>query len=274
MKSTQVKKGQNFRFGFYDVPSQQRLNAIKNVGFDETMFWWGTEFESTDGSRLELFDYATKIGLEVNTCHFPSTNAHFLWYDDERAVDYVKQFDAACKECGERGISNLVLHLTRRLITPEPNTCGIDNFKRMLESAEKYNVVIAIENTRFLRYNDFILQHFASKYIGYCFDSGHANCYTPGEDPLSRYGRMLVATHIHDNVGPVGTEPDQHHLMGEGNVNFDRIFAELRRLGVTSVNLESYCNESSRYYGKLTCEQFMQLSYDTLTQQMKKSGLQ
>ena len=273
MKSHQVKKGQNFRFGFYDVPATSRLDAIKGAGFDETMFWWGTEFEATDGSRFQLFDYATKIGLEVNTCHFPSTNAHWLWYDDERSAGYVKQFDEACKECGERGIKNLVLHLTRRVITPEPNQLGVDNFARLLESAEKNDVVIAIENTRFLRYNDFILQQFASSNIGYCFDSGHANCYTPNEDPLSRYGRMLVTTHIHDNVGAVGANPDQHHLMGEGTVDFDEVFAKLKKFGVTSVNLESYCNETSKYYGKLGYGQFLQLSYDTLVEQMKKSGL-
>ena len=273
MKSAQTKKGQNFRFGFFDVSPERRLDAIKNVGFDETMFWWGTEFEETDGSRFQLFDYATKIGLGVNTCHFPSTNAHYLWFDDERGEMYVKQFAEACKECGERGVKNLVVHLTRKLITPEPNEVGLANFAKMLESAKKHNVVIAIENTRFLRYNDYILQHFNDDNIGFCFDSGHANCYTPNEQPLLKYGAMLVTTHIHDNVGPVGSDPDQHHLMGEGIVNFDRIFEQLKHFGAQRINLESYCNKTSKYYGKLTCEQFLQLSYDTLTGQMDKSGI-
>ena len=274
MSLQQIKKGQNFRFGFYDIPPVERLAAIKRAGFDETMFWWGDEYESTDGSRLALYDTAIKLGLGVNTCHFPSTHADYLWYGGDVAASYVKQFDEACRECGDRGIKNLVVHLTKQTITPPPNDHGFVNFAKMLNSAEKYGVVIAIENTRFLNYNDIILQHFASPYIGFCFDSGHANCYTPDEDPLEKYGKMLVTTHIHDNMGATGNpKPDQHHLMGEGIVNFDKVFAALKKWGVERINLESYCNESSRYYGKLNHEQFLQLSYDTLTKQMEKSGI-
>lgn len=267
-----VKKGQNFRCGFYDISSEIRLTAIKSVGFDETMFWWGDEFESTDGSRFKLFDIAQKIGLNVNTCHFPSTHADYLWYNDERAEGYVKQFKEACAECGERGIKNLVLHLTRRLITPEPNDYGIKNFSQMLDAAIKNNIVIAIENTRFLRYNDYILERFNSKNIGFCYDCGHNNAYTPNEQPLEKYGNMLVTTHIHDNVGAQGNEPDQHHPMGEGNIDFDRVFARLKHYGAKRYNLESYCNETSKYYGKISLEDYLQMSYDNLTAQLKRSG--
>lgn len=273
MSFSNVTKGQNFRFGFYDVPSSERLKLIKEAGFDQTMFWWGDEFEDTDGSRFDLYDCAVKNGLDVVTCHFPSTNAHWLWMDGEEGKSYVKQFDSACKECGERKIKYLVLHLTRKLITAEPNQKGLDNFSRMLDSARKNGIVIAIENTRFLRYNDYILQHFHDSAIGFCFDSGHANCYTPNEQPLEKYGKMLVTTHIHDNIGPVGNEPDQHHLIGEGVVDFGKVFERLKHFGVRHINLESYCNETSRYYRKLTAEQFLRLSFETLTQTMEKSQL-
>ncbi len=268
-----VKKGQNFRFGFYEVPPENRLAAIKNAGFDETMFWWGDEYEDTDGSRFNLYDTAIKLGLQINTCHFPSTHADYLWYDDERAETYVHQFADACQECGQREVKNLVLHLTRRLITPEPNINGIRNFEKMLNAAVKNNVVIAIENTRFLRYNDFILEKFSSEHIGFCYDTGHNNAYTPDEQPLEKYGNMLVTTHIHDNVGPNGTPQDQHHLMGEGNIDFDKVFARLKHFNVERINLESYCNETSKYYGKVTMEEFLEMSYSKLDAQLKKSGM-
>lgn len=271
--SLKVTKGQNFRFGFYSVPAADRLRAIKDAGFDETMFWWGDEFEYTDGSRFELFDFAQTIGLQVTTCHFPSTHADWLWYSDERAAQYVAQFETACKECGERGVKYLVTHLTRKLITPEPNENGVVNFAAMLDSARKHNVVIAIENTRFLRYNDYILHRFSDAHIGFCFDCGHANCYTPKEKPLEKYGEMLVTTHIHDNLGAVGDTPDLHHLMGEGIVDYDYVFSRLKYFGSKHYNLESYCNETSRYFGKLDYKQFLNLSFETLSSQMKKSGI-
>lgn len=268
-----VKKGQNFRCGFYDVSPERRMKALANAGFDETMFWWGDEYEQTDGTRFELFDLAVKYGVGVNTCHFPSTDADFLWYDGERGQMIVKQFEQACRECSERNVKNLVLHLTKKLITPEPNEIGVVNFARMLDAAKRYNIVIAIENTRFLRYNDYILQRFPNDAnIGFCYDSGHNNAYTPNEQPLEMYGDMLVTTHIHDNLGPNGTPPDQHHLMGEGNVDFDHVFARLKHFNVERINLESYCNETSKYLGKLTVEEYLDLSYKTLSDQMKKSG--
>lgn len=274
MSLTKVTKGQNFRCGFFEVDPLTRLKQIKQAGFDETMFWWGTEFEDTDGSRFDLFDNAVKIGLSVSTCHFPSTHADWLWYEQE-GKEYVKQFDQACAECGERGVKYLVIHLTRKLVTPPPNQTGADNFARMLDGANKHGVVMAVENTRFLNYNDFIVSRFkGNPALGFCFDSGHANCYTPSESPLERYSDMLVTTHIHDNLGPVGAEPDQHHVMGEGTVNFSRIFDLLKKFDAKHINLESYCNPTSRYYGKLSLQQFLQMSFDRLTEQMKKSGIE
>ncbi|MCM1042777.1 MAG: sugar phosphate isomerase/epimerase [Corallococcus sp.] len=272
-----AKTGQNFRCGFYDLPAAYRLQAIRDVGFDDTMLWWGDEYEDTDGSRYALYDTAVKIGLGIVTAHFPSTHADYLWYGDERAEAYVKQFAEACRDLGERGIRNLVLHLTRKLITPPPNRTGVENFKRMLEAAEDNNVTIALENTRFLDYNDYILQRVKSPNIGYCFDSGHANCYTPNQDPLAKYGDNLVATHIHDNLGPASAtvtwHPDQHHLIGEGNVDFDKVFEKLKKYNAERCNLESYCNESSAYYGKLDIYEYLQLSYERLTDLMKRHGL-
>lgn len=273
MNTQKVKTGQNFRCGFDEISPRRRMQAIKNAGFDETMFWWGEEFEQTDGTRFELFDLATKIGLHVNTCHFPSTHADDLWYDGERGNGYVQQFAQACKECGERGIKNLVLHLTRKLVTPEPNGYGTVNFAKMLDAARRNNVVIAIENTRFLRYNDYILEQFPEdSNIGFCYDCGHHNAYTPNEQPLDKYGSMLVTTHLHDNVGPSGTPQDQHHIMGEGNIDYDVVFAKLKRFNVPRLNLESYCNETSRYFEKITVEEYLEMSYRRLTEQMEKSG--
>lgn len=127
-----------------------------------------------------------------------------------------------------------------------------------------------------MRYNDFILERFGrcDANIGFCFDSGHANAYTPNELPLEKYGDMLVTTHIHDNVGPVGEAPDQHHLMGEGIVNFDNVFAGLKRFNVKRINLESYCNPTSRYYGVLSMDEYIERSFATLSKQMDKSGIE
>ena len=73
---------------------------------------------------------------------------------------------------------------------------------RALEEAQAQGVNIALENTRFLRYNQYLYQRLNSPRLKFCFDSGHANCYTPQEDPLALFGDKLCTMHLHDNYGP------------------------------------------------------------------------
>ena len=261
--------GQNFRFGFYSCPPEERMKAIKRAGFDSVMFWWGSEFDRTDAPKEVRFKLAKKEGLEVSTVHFPSTNAHWLWFPGDAGRVYAGQIVEAVEDCARYGIRNLVMHTTRQLTTQEPGPCGLENFKCVLDAAQREGVVIALENTRFLRYNQYIYDNFSSKYLGFCFDTGHANCYTPDEDPLEQFSEYLVTTHIHDNYGKNGSPDgkiapsgrlDLHNLMGDGNIDFDAIFKRLKKLNVLEFNLESYCFEHSKYWG-LSMDEFLKISF-------------
>lgn len=253
--------GQNFRCGFYDIPPEKRLRAIKRAGFDSVMFWWGEEYEKTDGSRYDLIEGAKKLGLQVNTVHFPSTNAHWLWVE-ERGAQYIGQMIAAIEDCSRYGVENLVMHTTRQLITPPYNEGGIERLSAAVKVAEREGVNIAVENTRFPEYNAYIFESIASKRIKFCYDAGHAHCYTKDWDVLQKFGDRLVTTHIHDNDG----ESDQHHLMGEGTIDFSKVFAKLKELNVKYYNLESYCNETSAYFNKIDIDGFLKLSHEKLVE--------
>lgn len=262
--------GQNFRFGFYDVPAAERMHAIRRAGFDAVMFWWGDEYEETDGSRYALFDLAQSDGLLCRTVHFPSTHADRLWHGGLNGEGYEEQFLRAVRDCGEREIKNLVVHLTRKFITPPPNELGADRFRRLCEAAEKANVVIAVENTRFLEYNRYLLARTDSPAVGFCFDCGHARCYTPIEDPLAEFGSRLTTTHIHDNDGG----EDQHHPMGEGRVDYADVFSRLAALGAPELNLESYCNETCALYGKITMDDYLARTHKRLAETAQKYGFE
>ena len=251
--------GQNFRCGFYEVPADERLRAIKRAGFDAVMFWWGDDFASTDGDRYELIHTAFKYGLTVNTLHFPSLHADYLWRDGTREV-YVGQLVDALYDCARFGVENLVMHTTRQLITPPYNAAGLEALGQAVRVAEKVGVNIALENTRFPDYNKYIYDNLPSERLTLCYDTGHEHCFTKGRDILAEFGSRLTTTHIHDNDGVT----DEHHVMGEGNIDFAPIFARLRKLGLKYYNTECYCNETSRYYGKLTLAEFLKLSYTAL----------
>lgn len=259
--------GQNFRFGFYDVPLRERIRGIRRAGFDSVMFWWGDEFEATDGSRYDLIRYAFDEGLSVNTNHFPSTHADFLWRP-ERQERYLRQLVTAIEDCSRYGVENLVVHTTRALITPPYNESGLDCFARALQAAEREGVNLALENTRFPAYNDYMYRNLSSPRLRLCYDTGHENTYTPGTDILARFGDRLATTHIHDNDG----SSDEHHIIGEGNIDFPPIFGQLAERNVKYYNLESYCNETSMYYGRISMDGFLREAHERLLNLVNESG--
>ena len=159
--------GQNFRCGFYDVPPRERLRAIRAAGFDAVMFWWGNEFDATDGDKHERMRAALGLGLKVNTLHFPSTHADYLWRE-ELCEGYADLIIEALEDCARYGAGNLVLHTTRALITPPYNDAGLNALGRAVAAAERLGVNIAAENTRFPAYNGYIYKNIPSVRLTLC----------------------------------------------------------------------------------------------------------
>lgn len=269
-----VRMGQNFRFGFYDVNPAERMKAIKNAGFDDTMLWWGDDYKDTDGDRFYLHKLAQQCGLAVNTVHFPSNDADYLWYGDERGDIIVSQMVNALRDCERLGISYIVLHLSKKLVTPPPNECGLENLGMMLSVAQQTGVTIAVENTRFMSYLDYVFGNIDHPLLRLCYDSGHNNAFMPGEDVLGKYGNKLVTTHIHDNYGrevlKQGIHPDEHHMMGDGTIDFDKVFEQLKKYNCQYYNLESYCNPTSKYFATTNMQQYLELSFKKLQEQLAK----
>ncbi len=230
------RRGMDFGFGFEWIPAKDRLLAILDAGFDDIMLWWGMEWASVNGTPHALFDQANAIGLEVHTAHFPTDPTPSCWRECPEGDAYERALIAALRDCGERGIENLVVHTTRRLVTPPPNETGVRRFAHALEAAEEYGVNIALENTRFPVYNAFLYDRLSSGRLKFCFDSGHAHCFTPGQDPLGRFGSRLVTMHLHDNHGR--RDEDEHLIPGDGSVDFPALMPRIHALSPRWYNLE------------------------------------
>ncbi len=229
--------GIDFAFGFFDLPASDRIRAIRDAGFDDVMLWWGDEFAETNGAKERLFDLALANGLNVRTAHFPTADTPALWTPGEAGDQYLHQLITALRECGERDIAHLVVHTTKKLITPPPCAIGAARMRAAAAEAERNQVDIALENTRFLQYNQYLYDGVPSERMKYCFDCGHAHCFTPDQDPLERFGDKLVTMHLHDNHGPASG--DEHLLPGEGDIDFTQLAQRLRALRPSAYNIES-----------------------------------
>lgn len=70
-----------------------------------------------------------------------------------------------------------------------------------------------------------MLDRIDSDHVGFCYDSGHENAFTPDADYLDSYADRLFAMHLHDNDG----HHDQHRLPFTGTVDWEKRVAQLKR---------------------------------------------
>ena len=105
-----------------------------------------------------------------------------------------------------------------------------------LPRAQRHGVVISIENVPALWGGgviggraadfDFLFEAVRSPLVGLNLDVGHANLNGDIGLLLSRHGRRLINTHLHDNHG----DNDDHFAPGKGTVDWDGLFDTLERL--------------------------------------------
>ena len=122
----------------------------------------------------------------------------------------------------------------------------------ILEVAEDYGITIGLENMPYYPGMEVLgttledikgmVEGIESKYLGITFDIGHAHtvicsniskCKTM-EDfiyGLDKVGRGIVHVHCHDNRGKV----DEHLKLGDGNIDFFRVFKALKDIGYRGI---------------------------------------
>ncbi|MFH1147885.1 MAG: sugar phosphate isomerase/epimerase family protein [Pseudomonadota bacterium] len=78
--------------------------------------------------------------------------------------------------------------------------------------------------------------------MGFCFDIGHWNAFTPRVDVrlwFEALGSFLGQLHVHDNRGQV----DDHLPVGQGNIDFESFFLLLKNFSGLIVTLEPHKEE-------------------------------
>lgn len=254
------------------------LSEIKQAGYDGVDFplyvytqTKGTALRSESWWRAwtqSVRDYADNLGLTAMQAHAP--------WDEDIPADlsynapsqiYARVFAA----CSILGCKKLVFHPVAypyRIVSAETEQAihayNLRWFRELLPFAEKYGIVIELENT----FDYFHLQMpgdplrpyttaaqlnaladgLDSPYVRLCLDTGHANI--AGENipqMITQMGTRLDCLHLNDNYGKrSGMHEDLHLFPGEGNVDWQPIAASLKKIGYTGVlNLEIIASLSS-----------------------------
>lgn len=232
--------------------------TVKTLGFD-AVFTGTPAFEKVPYYG-ELF---AKNGLEWETLHAPFNGINAIWCEGEDGDEMLRRLTDAADACALGAVPVLVVHLSSGLKPPPVTDVGRARFTALVEHAAKKNVQIAFENQRMLGNIAWAFEAFEdAPNVGFCWDTGHENCFTIGRQYMPLFGKRLICTHIHDNSGEFNH--DEHLIPFDGKLDFDRAARQIRDSGYTgSLMLEVIAGNSHRY-DEMAVEQYLQRAADAV----------
>ncbi len=215
---------------YKNISPNTKFKLLKKHGFSSVSIRWSEDYSIT--TPIERLKAALKAGLKIENIHLPYIGVKFLWEEkSEQSKKYLQELFNALKICKQYDIKKAVIHVSYTNNMPEVNEEAIKNFKALSIKAKECGVMLAFENTRLIKHLRYVLNGLEKyKYLNdtvkLCYDTGHANCFTPKNDVLSEFGDKLIDLHIHDNIGVT----DQHLLPFEGNFDFKKFCKQLKQL--------------------------------------------
>ena len=235
--------------------TEERLKAIKNAGFNTVCLDFEKNVAHIEGDWVSQISHAVRAGLLIENVHLTGEGMSDIWADCINGNAVTDRLIAEMRDLKGLGLDKGVCHVTWGLAKPhEPDETGLDRFKRIADAAERYGVYLALENSVFPEYLQFIFDNIKSEYIGFCFDSGHEHAFAKDFGYLDKFGDRLMALHLHDNDGI----HDQHLVPFYGSIDWDAKVKQLKKtkLWETTVTLESCI------YGEESLEDGLKRSYE------------
>ena len=265
MYKTRLCLGTNGDFGI-SVPEQIKL--FKKTGFEAFFTMWDENVE-------EYKELADDIGMIYQSIHAPYENAAKMWSVSDEADVAMEELLTSVADCAKIGVPLLVVHPYIGFDNDEnPTEIGVRNFGTVVDEAKNSGVKIAFENVEGEAYLEKLMQAFQDcGNVGFCWDSGHEQCYNRGKDMLALYGDRLMATHLNDNLGVSDYEgkitwtDDLHLLPGDGIINWHEAVSKLKHCGYDGILTFELNKESkpNRYendkYKRLGIEEYVTECY-------------
>ena len=230
------------------------LNAIGGMteeAYVKTMAELGFTATFCMANTKETLERTGKLcaaeNIRFDTLHAPFAHINDIWLEGEGGDRMLSELKDCVDQCLVVGAPIAVVHLSSKQNPPTITDIGRGRFEKLVAHAQKKGVKIAFENQRKLFNLAWAMETFTpADGVGFCWDCGHENCFTPGVQFMPLFGDRLICTHIHDNNGIYNE--DAHQLPFDGNVDFDRVARQIRESGFTgTLMLELIANGSDRY---------------------------
>lgn len=131
----------------------------------------------------------------------------------------------------ELGMSLLTIHLwmDSRYVSKQTIAYKIGFLQRLVEKAQTSGLTVCIENLS--EHASDLAEAFASvPHLNLTLDLGHAELLSSENTSfgfLERFPDRIKHIHLHDNFGGFSAEDDLHLPVGEGRIDFEKIFKKL-----------------------------------------------
>ncbi len=240
-----------------------KMSIIKDIGFDTCFYSW---YNEVDYSALKK--HGDSIGLEIETLHAPFGKANSFWDESTNEGDYfVEEIKKCIRDAGNNGIPYVVIHVSIGNDAPISSRIGLTRFEKLVVEAEKYGVKLAFENLEFPRLTALVLDCFKCDTVGFCYDTGHENCFTPGYRFLPMFGDRLLCTHFHDNLSDrifdeKHYRKDLHKIPFDGIIDFETVCKDIKDTGYTGSLMLEVCYGGMDHYGDISFNEFVNKSYN------------
>ena len=156
--------------------------------------------------------------ISVDNCHAPFDGINNMWLDTDAGDEMLARLLSGVENCARYEIPIIVVHLSSGDNPPRVCDVGLARFDRLIARAEELGVTITFENQRKLGNLALAMEYYPN--AGFCFDTGHEACFTPGREHMPLFGSRMVALHLHDNCAEYNA--DDHILPYDGKVDLER----------------------------------------------------
>lgn len=237
--------------------------------------WFGIDFEMFQKNGIESLDYQGLMCLHGNQDlnHMPKdelevylkafyeetknhnlviNQLHALWdpsFKNEGEYDMFDYYERAIYAASILKAKYVVIHpiplkgfyLWEKVDYDKIVETNKNLINKLLPSARKYNVCIAVENLPFLELREFFSPTGTLKFVEeindpnvvMCLDTGHFNMFREEKiyDFLLKAGDKLGCLHIHDNNGAT----DSHSIPHLGTFDWEMFIKGLKKVGFAGV---------------------------------------
>lgn len=219
------------RDGMLRLSLEETFSKTKELGFDGVEVCIGGNYREhllwSESGVDEIKALAEKVGIETPALSPGGfTSYTFAHPDDEtraEGIAMLQHLSAASPKLGAKVI--LVPFFGNGKIEKEHITAPrfIDGMKAAAETAEKYNVSLALESTLSADEHQQIIDQVASPAVGVYYDMGNATGlgYDAAKE-IRQLGKAIVQMHIKDTGG--------NHA-GEGEVDFPAVIQATHAIG-------------------------------------------